>query len=101
VLQIVPHDFWFWILGGIVAAVALLQMMLGRHQQLQEILRQAVKNKMDWMKKKAKAAHLAGLAARRKADEEADFQAQLESVSIDQASSSSDFEPSRATALVE
>ncbi len=77
-LQNVPYESLMWVLGGMFAAAALIEMMGSRQLHLNNLLREVVRKKVDWAKKKAKAAHMARLAAERKAAEEAAFRAQLE-----------------------
>lgn len=77
-LQNVPYESLMWLLGGVFAAAALIEMMASRQLHLNNLLREVVRKKLDWARKKAKAAHMARLAAERKASEEAAFRAQLE-----------------------
>ena len=76
-LQNIPNEPVLWALGGLFAAAALAEMMRRRQMHLQSLLQKVVEKKLEWAKKKAKAAYMAKLAAERKAAEEAAFRRQL------------------------
>lgn len=56
-------------LGGFMAVMMLVRLMLRRQQQLIELLQANSKSKLDWSRKKARAALIARRAALQKADD--------------------------------
>ena len=75
--QNVSSESWLWLLGALVGMVTLLQLMHNRERQLHEMLQEVVRQKLEWAKKKAKAAHMARVAAKHIAEEEAALKRQL------------------------